>query len=101
MSRLSTTIVRNSSTVAKTMPMATNVTKVFTAAPPREVELSRRVCGLWHGRSDGQQLDGPIQEQSAGDTVMASGDLRADGFNIPTSSRVQATVVGRAYQCRV
>src|SRR3954452_7843798 len=75
-------MVRNSSTVAKTVPMATNVTNVFTAALPREGELSRRVCGLGHDRSDGQQLNGPIQEQSAGSTVVTGGDLRSDGFSI-------------------
>ena len=78
MSRLSTTRVRNSSTVAKMEPMTTKVTNVLTAALPRKVGLSRRECRLGHGRGDGQQLDRPIQEQSAGGTMVTSDDRRSN-----------------------
>lgn len=63
--------------------MTTNVTNVFTAALPPEVELSLRECERVHDRGDAEQFDGLIQEQSAGSTVVTGGDLRTDGFSMP------------------
>ena len=41
----------------------------------QEVGRSRREGRLGQGRSEGQQLDGPIQEQTTGSTMATSGDL--------------------------
>jgi hypothetical protein len=62
--------------------MTTKTTNDFTAAFPRAVgcRAGRAVSG--NGSGDGQQLDGAIQEPSAGSTVVTGRDLRADAFRI-------------------